>query len=693
MLTTRTKAPPLPWSHYQQSIFEWVESGSGHALVQAVAGSGKTTTLKEIVRSIPSKQKVAVLAFNAHMAADLEAKLPKRITVSTIHKMGMYVLTRYFGRPFSCNETKYHTLANQHLQSLSLDNKDQQRASRTFLKEIIHYLQITLTEPTESGILALISHFGIETPGNLADLMPLPEQILELGRDQATQRFNIGLDDLLWLPHVLNLQPKPKDWVLVDEAQDLSRAQLDLVLKLPSETGRMVFVGDPQQAIFGFAGSDDQSWSRIQEAIYPTHFPLSITYRCPQSHVRLAKRLVPQIEAKDDAPKGEVKVVPPQDIKHITQPGDLILCRFTAPLVGLCLKLVIHHGIPAKVRGRDVRSLLSSLVKEVSVHFPKSFISDLEEYVGSETERYEQEGRDAAIESLKDRADALRACFDVFGRTHTTIPAFCQQIEALFDDEAPLSQHVILATIHRAKGDEADRVFLLKSDAMPAIFLAEKDWQIQQERNLLYVALTRSKGSLYLVPMPDKASQMEQLLEDPDGGIQWEESCEQSPMEQTVGLGQLSPSISSDEPDPEEFQIEVDALQRECQSLLWRFVQIAQAWQADFPDQMQVVWPRIETELQSKSWGIPLRFWLGDAISEPQLKVETEPKARSPAPYRPHLRKGDLCRYVGPPGAMNVTCWGKPLKVISLSEDTATVQADKWIHPYDIPIHHLRRRT
>ncbi len=58
------------------------------------------------------------------------------------------------------------------------------------------------------------------------------EQILEQGRDQAADRFNIGLDDLLWLPHVLNLQPKPKDWVLVDEAQDLSPAQLDLVLKL-----------------------------------------------------------------------------------------------------------------------------------------------------------------------------------------------------------------------------------------------------------------------------------------------------------------------------------------------------------------------------------------------------------------------------------------------------------------------------
>ncbi|NJL98754.1 MAG: hypothetical protein HC924_08040 [Synechococcaceae cyanobacterium SM2_3_2] len=140
---------------------------------------------------------------------------------------------------------------------------------------------------------------------------------------------------------------------------------------------------------------------------------------------------------------------------------------------------------------------------------------------------------------------------------------------------------------------------------------------------------------------------MEQLLEDPYGGIQLEGSCDQLPLEQKV----LSPapSIPSEKPDPEEFDIEVDALQKECQSLLWQFVQIAQAWQADFPHQMQVVWPRIETELQSKTWGIPLRIWLGDAISEPQLKGETEPKARSPAPYRPHFKKEISVAMSAPP--------------------------------------------
>ena len=113
---------------------------------------------------------------------------------------------------------------------------------------------------------------------------------------------------------------------------------------------------------------------------------------------------------------------------------------------------------------------------------------------------------------------------------------------------------------------------------------------------------------------------------------------------------------------------------------------MAQVWQSDFPTQTLVAWSRLEQQHPDCTWGIHLRIC-------PTIIFSPPPKARSPAPYRPHLSTGDLCRYVGPPGAMNVTCWGKPLTVISLSEDIATVQADKWLHPYDIPIYHLRKRT
>ncbi|NJK63633.1 MAG: ATP-dependent helicase [Synechococcaceae cyanobacterium SM2_3_1] len=397
----------------------------------------------------------------------------------------------------------------------------------------------------------------------------------------------------------------------MDEAQDLSRAQLELVLKLPSPTGRMVFVGDPNQAIFGFAGSDDQSWGRIREAIHPTEFPLSITYRCPKSHVALAARLVPQIEASPSAPQGEVKVISSNQIKSLVKAGDLVICRFTAPLIALCLKLVIQEGIPAKVRGREIGKLLSALVKVVAQRFPKHFLEELNTYVGAKVEQLERDGKLASIESLKDRAAALETCFEVFGSECQGIPEFCQRIEALFDDEIPQSKCIILSTIHRAKGDEAERVFLLQSDSMPTLSLGANDWQKQQEQNLLYVALTRAKHRLFLVPMPRQNEQVQMYLDDPQGGIRFED-CRV-----VTQVSQLGVKVQSD------FEIEVDALHQAVRKMLLDFVEVAQVWQADFPEQMQVVWIRLNTELKGSNLGIPFRF----DFDQP------EPKSRSPANF------------------------------------------------------------
>ncbi|MDX2271034.1 MAG: AAA family ATPase [Cyanobacteriota bacterium] len=700
--TPRNKSAEVEWSHYQEAIFDWAAHGSGHALVNAVAGSGKTQTLRGLVSRIPSDKKVAVLAFNNHMAAELAAKLPKRITVSTIHRMGMFMLTRYFRSTFQCNESKYHDLATAAVEQLrpnfaSLPSKELkavERECRGFLKEIIHYLQITLTDPTEENIHQLIGHFGLETPDPalLELLLPLPAKLLDQGKALGVVRAsgdlshqqNIGLDDLLWLPHVLDLQPVQKDWVLVDEAQDLSRAQLELVLKLPSETGRMVFVGDPHQAIFGFAGSDDQSWERIREAIQPKEFPLSITYRCPTSHVALASRLVPQIEARPNAPAGTISVIHPGSIKHQVKVGDLVICRFMAPLIALCLKLVINSGIPAKVRGRDLGKMLISLTKDVADHFPHNFLSELRNHVAAKVEIYQRDGKESAIESIHDRSLALESCFEAFGLKCRTVQDFCQRIEGLFDDDAPLANHVILATIHRAKGDEAERVFLLKSDSMPATYLTITNWQTQQELHLLYVALTRSKGSLFLVPMPKKVDLMDELLVDPFGGIQFPKSPLSIPEPITPPAVEQSALVISD------FDIEVDALYQAMRKMLLEFVEVAQVWQADFPEQMKVVWVRLGSELKGSNWGIPFRFHL----------EQPEPKSRSPAKFLPFLRVGDICRYIGPDGAMRVTCQGRDLKVLEVKGSIATVKAIKdyfhhheWIRPYDIEIQHLRKKS
>jgi len=99
-----------------------------------------------------------------------------------------------------------------------------------------------------------------------------------------------------------------------------------------------------------------------------------------------------------------------------------------------------------------------------------------------------------------------------------------------------------LSTIHRAKGDQADRVFLLGSDSLPFIKKAKQNWQKQQEYNLQYVALTRAKQALYLVPLPKKQEMLADLLNDPLGGMTFEGSLPQT-MERVVPVVWHNPEL------------------------------------------------------------------------------------------------------------------------------------------------------
>ncbi|MDY6902854.1 MAG: 3'-5' exonuclease, partial [Cyanobacteriota bacterium] len=69
------------------------------------------------------------------------------------------------------------------------------------------------------------------------------------------------------------------------------------------------------------------------------------------------------------------------------------------------------------------------------------------------------------------------------------------EIDKIFsDDDAPIT----LSTCHRAKGLEAERIFIYHPEHMPLTWRNQQKWQLEQEENLLYVALTRSKSELFI---------------------------------------------------------------------------------------------------------------------------------------------------------------------------------------------------
>jgi superfamily I DNA/RNA helicase len=280
-------------------------------------------------------------------------------------------------------------------------------------------------------------------------------------------------------------------WIFVDEAQDLSKAQRIILQNLLAKGGRLVAVGDEKQAIYGFRGADADSMRLLKEHFACKELPLSICYRCPKSHVDLAKELVPQIEAAKTAKEGTVTGMKYDMLPTIAQEGDLVMCRRNAPLVKAALT-VIASGKKAKVKGRDIGKGLSKLVQKMNCSYTDELLVKLNAYVDREVMRLRQADKESQAESLCDRRD----CIEIIAEGTQTSRELTEKVERIFADKA---DGVIFSSVHRAKGLEAERAFVLEYDTLPFTWRKQREWQYQQELNIKYVALTRSKSALFLV--------------------------------------------------------------------------------------------------------------------------------------------------------------------------------------------------
>ncbi len=514
MITMSTFSP----SKYQQNIFTFVTAGRGHGLIDAVPGSGKTTTLVEAAKLLPASCNAIFLAFNKHIATELNNRLKAQgspMQAMTIHSLGLQAL-RALPVKVMIDDKKYRNLCKDYL--ISKQSYDYQLAQH--LQKLVSMAQLTLSETDEESLLALVTHFDIDLSRKDKEWPIVWQgvaQILEKGVQQAMMFGTIDFNDMVWLPIVLELTPAKCDWMFVDECQDLNQAQLELVVRSVNGSGRLLFVGDKRQSLYGFAGADTQSVQNIVKRTGATVLPLSICYRCPKSHVDLCASIFKGIEAAPAASDGIIDHVKPNELEMHVKPGDLVLCRTTAPLVETCLSL-LRSGVRAKVRGRDIGKSFVDLLKKLQKQIPSLSIDtlskELEEY------RHQQmvfiglsEDAEMKLASMHDRVDTMQALLEAYCASHVdpqlsqgwgvlpghnvrSFDGFCNYIDGFFSDE--LGPTVILSTVHKAKGLEESRVFILKPELMP-FPKAKLGWQMEQELNIKYVAFSRSKAELYFV--------------------------------------------------------------------------------------------------------------------------------------------------------------------------------------------------
>ena len=492
-------------SPHQAAIFEFVAQGRGHGVVKATAGSGKTTTLVEAAYRLPQATKACFLAFNTHTAKELQRRLPQTVEARTVHSLGFAIMARYAGqgRKLHVDDTKYRTLAEYHLKR---DDRTwrlspaELRAAARYLGELARLIRLELA-PYEA-LPELVARYRLDAPNPalIETLHGVVWTVLEAGEALAKEGI-IDFADMLFVPVLEHLAPpKPFDFVFVDEAQDLSKVQLAFVLGCVRKGGRLLFVGDPRQAIYGFSGADAHAVERIVSITQATVLPLSTTYRCPVSHVQLANQFAPEMRAAPRAAQGTVQSISETVFSGRVEPGDLVLCRVNAPLVRAALQM-IQQGTPARVEGRD---LAGKLIKDAKDAFGAS-LADWQAKLGRfeqrELERVSRSRVSAdafkrIVTQREDELESLRAV--VLYVTHKGVEdttGLISHVDTLFRD---FRSCVTFSTVHKAKGREANNVFVLYPHLMPLAFAESKEDKMG-EQCVQFVAVTRAMNKLTFV--------------------------------------------------------------------------------------------------------------------------------------------------------------------------------------------------
>lgn len=498
--------PTFQPSAYQQAIFDFIQRRDGGSLmIDAKAGSGKSTTIIHASTLLPEGDSAIFMAFNKAIAKEVDGKLPSHIEGSTFHSQGFRAWMKYKKagyRAFTVDGRKVW----QVLDEITNGNRALVSTYGPTVKQLVGLAKnagfgVFVDNMDFGAWLALIDHHGIYAGDDvdMGEAIKLAQCVLMVGAREEWH-FKIDFDDMLYLPLLFEAPMAKFDWVFVDEYQDTNMVQVELISRMLKPGGRLIGVGDRSQAIYGFRGASVTAVDASIKRFNMTELPLSVCYRCSEAVIREAQKIVPEIECAFGAAAGEVvNWHDGQDRGSWMEKldvGDVVLCRNNAPLLSTAYSL-LAQGIGCYVAGRDIGEGLVKLIDKMRAKGISGLVDKLAVFQKRETEKLRKREADAAIGALEDKMDCLHIIINSLDENNRTIPKLISKIESMFSDKA--DGRIELSSVHKSKGQEWNNVYLLdRAGLMPSKF-ARQDWQMVQEKNLEYVAITRARQGLFLV--------------------------------------------------------------------------------------------------------------------------------------------------------------------------------------------------
>jgi DNA helicase-2/ATP-dependent DNA helicase PcrA len=496
----------------QIAIFDWAKSGTGNLVVEALAGTGKTTTMLKMLEHSTSRS-ILFTAFNKRIADELVAKLKRmgitHATAKTLHGVGNSIVRRYWER-IRMSEGSERAI---HLTDNVVPGRTPDGIRKLITKLHTKGREIAPHATVAGDLLALMEQFDcipdeqwLDAGFDVRFVENAALQAMELAANTKPVETGIDFADMIYLPVRNRWASRQYDKVVVDEAQDMTTAQLELALGVchkPEQGGRVCIVGDKHQAIYAFRGADVGSLDRLREELAASVLPLNTTYRCGHAIVAEAQRLVPAYTAGPNNPAGEVRTLPSKDLLNELQPGDFVLSRINAPLVQVAMSL-LKMGKRVRIAGKDVGKNILMLAERLAGATMDEFNQNVdgwrEREQGKALARFDKVVREtqpsaARRSTLEDQleqrldgiADTASILLNVAGGC-TNMMEMRNRITTLFTDDGLGDSTVItVSTVHRAKGLEADRVYVLKGTLRDTS---------DEEKNIEYVAITRAKHVL-----------------------------------------------------------------------------------------------------------------------------------------------------------------------------------------------------
>lgn len=489
-------------SHYQNAILETARAGQSMA-IKGVPGCSKTRVLiwtanqeKEHGRDFK------FVAFSNAIVDELKREL-NQDAATTCHKLGFGAVKRYFSSVNFGGATKdkyvdFFKVNYNFKRAFNGNNK--KWFSATFrMAKIVDLVQATMCDYTDPDALdAMFDVMGIIPPLTLEETAGWIYQAMVFGRD-ALNTGQCSFGDMIYYPATMDELTLPEmDAVGYDECQDASSMVIKLLAKVPTQ--QFIAVGDPFQAIYGFAGASSGAFGEVAALAHNNYMPLSISYRCHDDHLQLARHINPDMEAWENHPGGTITHLDYKECFDVIALGDLVIARTNQVLINAALKL-IKMGKPAHVVGKDIATQIQNAIESVGKRHGFMWGSFSHFLMA-----WHQAGRDEILNTcgmanpskrlnhLADIVECVRIIKEESGAD--SLNELTQAVQTIF---AESQRSIRLMSGHRSKGLENERVVVLGYDQLPYTSIKMSEDQVQQENNLFLVMMTRSKRDLILV--------------------------------------------------------------------------------------------------------------------------------------------------------------------------------------------------